>query len=95
MGARVLFITLLTSSLLVGCYGSKDEENLATLVAFAEITGTADGSTYDFSYGPKGEWCYEKSRIYIATVMGFDGSNGTTEMGEVQGAYRKACLTSY
>jgi len=49
MAARVLFITLLTSSLLVGCSGSKDEENLATLVAFAEITGSADGSTYDFS----------------------------------------------
>ena len=92
MRFKPLILTLTCTCLLVSCASSNEGEDLASVISFAELTGSIDGGTYDFSYGPKGEWCYEKSREYIATVMGFDGSNGTSEMGEVQGAYRKACL---
>lgn len=98
MFARVLIVTLLTSFLLVGCSNSKEtsKEDLELLISLAKIAGAATGATHDSgSDGPKSTYCMEQSRMYIVMAMGFDGSNGTKEMGEVQAAYYRACLFAY
>ena len=85
----ILFISFVT-----GCSQSKKEDEVATIKDLAVVTGSIDGSTYDSSFGPKGKWCLDKANEYITNVMGFNGSNGTSEMGDVAMAYRNACLNS-
>lgn len=87
--STILFISLVSS-----CSQSKKEDEIATIKSLAEVTGSLDGSTYDYSFGPKGKWCLDKANEYITNVMGFNGSNGTSEMGDVAIAYRNACLNS-
>jgi hypothetical protein len=77
---------------LSGCSSGRSADELESLVNLAATTGAIDAFTYDSSYGPQTTWCLSRADDYIATVMGFDGSNGDEDMGTVSAAYFRACM---
>jgi hypothetical protein len=77
---------------LTSCSSGRSAEQLQTLVDLAKTEGAMQEFIYDSSYGPQSTWCMDKSNQYISTVMGFDGSNGDDDMGEVSVAYFRACM---
>jgi hypothetical protein len=78
--------------LLTGCSEGRSSDELESLVNLAATTGAINALAYDSSYGPQTTWCLGRADEYIATVMGFDGSNGDEDMGTVSNAYFRACM---
>ena len=78
--------------ILTGCSNGRSAAELESLVDLAATTGAINALAYDSSYGPQTTWCLGRADEYIATVMGFDGSNGDEDMGTVSNAYFRACM---
>ena len=78
--------------LLSGCSNGRSAAELESLVDLAATTGAIHALAYVSNYGPQTTWCLGRADEYIATVMGFDGSNGDEDMGTVSSAYFKACM---
>ena len=77
---------------LSSCSSGRSAAELQSLVDMAKFTGTVKNITYDPSYGTQSTWCLNLANEYIATVMGFNGSNGDSDMGEVSQAFFKGCM---
>jgi hypothetical protein len=77
---------------LSSCSSGRSAEQLQTLVDLASMTGSLKEMVYDPSYGTQSTWCLNLANEYIASVMGFDGTNGDSDMGDVSQAYFKGCM---
>jgi hypothetical protein len=77
---------------LSSCSSGRSAEQLQTLVDLASMTGSLKEMVYDPSYGTQSTWCLNLANEYIASVMGFDGTNGDDAMGDVSQAYFKGCM---
>jgi hypothetical protein len=77
---------------LSSCSSGRSAEQLQTLVDYASMTGSLKEMVYDPSYGTQSTWCLNLANEYIASVMGFDGTNGDSDMGDVSQAYFKGCM---
>jgi hypothetical protein len=85
----VIGVLLLTLS---SCSSGRSAAELQSLVDMASFTGSLKEMVYDSSYGTQSTWCLNLADEYIATVMGFNGSNGDSDMGEVSQAFFKGCM---
>jgi hypothetical protein len=77
---------------LTNCSSGRSAEQLKTLVDLASFTGSMKEIIYDPSYGTQSMWCMNQANEYIASVMGFDGTNGDSDMGDVSQAFFKGCM---
>ena len=65
--------------LLSGCSNGRSAAELESLVDLAATTGAINALAYVSDYGPQTTWCLGRADEYIATVMGFDGSNADAD----------------